>query len=55
MNNMIGGIIVVFAIILIAISTFCICKNWNNQKKKKNKKTNSNNHSGEQDNLLEAN
>jgi hypothetical protein len=52
---MIGGIIVMFAIILIAIATYCICKNWKSKKEKKKKKTNSSNHPGEQENLLESN
>ena len=46
-NNIIGGIIVLFAIILIAISTYCICINWNGKKNNKKKKHSSNNNSEE--------
>jgi membrane-bound acyltransferase YfiQ involved in biofilm formation len=44
---MIGGIIVLLAIVLIAISTYCICINWNGKKNKKNKKVSSHYNSGD--------
>ena len=54
-NNMIGAVIVLLAIILIAISTYCICINWNGKKSNKNKKNNSNHNTGETNQQLISN